>query len=150
MVRVGWRDWNNQVELIWLDYAGENIGELTLYMIGDRNLIRTLEREDQASTTYFGAAFRPYWETRLHDEQDARKLVVSVSQLVEYEGEGTLGIYLPNMDNQYDKVLDVTLANRSYPSTAVFDAQKIGKGTGIGIELNPSTLDTDPEDFPFF
>lgn len=164
-------DWNNQSSFVWLDYAGTNIGELNLLMLGDQipssaylgsddyAPVRTLAREDRASRSYFGVPFRPYWETKLVDEQDAQDLITIKKQLIEYEGYGPIKLYMPNEDNQYEEVITAGLAPRTYPSLAVFNAEKVSKGTGIGIEFLypddvPITLPDQPElnedDFPEF
>ena len=132
--------WNEQSDLIWLDFAPKNIGELTLYMLGDQtdsggSLRRTLAEESYESGCFFGQQFKAYWETRLTDEQDASRLVSSVKQLVEYRGSGCLRLYLPEEDNRYEQVLQTELDIRDYPATAIFNAQKVGKGTGIGVEF---------------
>lgn len=163
-------NWNNQSNFVWLDYAGTNIGELNLLMLGDQTypgeysdyggeILRTLAKEDRASRSYFGVPFRPYWETKLVDEQDAQDLITIKKQLLEYEGYGPVRIYLPNADNRYEPVISVGLAPRDYPSLAILNAEKVSKGTGIGIEFLypddvPITLppqpDLDESDFPEF
>jgi len=150
-------NWLEQEEVRWVDLAGQNPGDLRLQMLGDQiditgELRRVLVRESRRYTTYFGVPFVPYWETRLYDEQDSAKLVSSVKQLVEYEGEGCLRIYLPEEDNRYERVVEAILDYRDYPSTAVFNAQKVGKGTGIGIEFCdevPEILPVPAPEFPY-
>jgi len=152
--------WIEQTDLIWLDFAGKNLGELNLWMLGDElfddaSIQRAVGQESYASTSYFGNCMSPYWESKLFDEQDAQKLVTSVKQLIEYEGAGRLCILLPNEDNQYEQVVETELALRDYPSLAVFNAGKVGKGTGIAIclqldcALEPVPVDPEFPDYDY-
>jgi hypothetical protein len=139
--------WNEQSELIWLDFAPRNLGELTLYMLGEQLdetavVRRVLSEESYESECFFGEPFAGYWETKLADEQNATMLVTSMEQVVEYRGGGCLRLWLPDEDNIYEPVVQTLLAERDYPSTAVFNAQKVGKGTGIGIEFCAAECET--------
>lgn len=144
-------DWLSKGQLVWKDLAGRNLGDLSLYMLGDHflgdeyaddyyqeGLIRTIETESDESGVYFGRTFLPYWETKLIDEQDASFLITIVKQIIEYEGVGGLRVYLPDRDNQYRRVIEVGVAERDFPATLVLNAESVAKGTGIGIEFLPA------------
>lgn len=130
--------WLEQGELIWLDFAGKNLGELRLWMLADEEfdyvgVERAIGEESYRSGAYFGECMHPYWESKLFDEQDASKLVTSMKQLIEFQGQGRICVLLPNEDNQYEQVAEVEFEERDYPSLAVLNAEKVGKGTGIAI-----------------
>jgi hypothetical protein len=142
--------WLDQGELIWLDFAGKNLGELKLWMLNDEEfnyvgIQRAIGEESYRSQTYFGECMKPYWESKLFDEQDASRLVSIKKQLIEYQGEGRICVMLPNEDNQYELVANVDFEPRNYPSLAVLNAEKTSKGTGIAICLE---LDCALEDLP--
>jgi hypothetical protein len=158
-------NWNNQDSFIWRDFAGKNIGDLGLYMLGDRMIndtqsVRALEKENPASGHYFGRRFNGYWETSMQEEPSVGKLVTSEQQFVEYEGKGAITIHLPNIQSVYVPSLEVYLGERSNPSLATFNFQRTGKGAGIGIEFVsgdygdviplPPCQEVSDEDFPPF
>lgn len=97
-----------------------------------------IEKESQASTTYFGRAQTPLWIFPATEQEKGTGLVTTQELRATYVGAGTLGYQLKNNDGDFAHVGQADLPNMASPKTKTMNCTFTGKGVGLALEMGGS------------
>ena len=129
--------WGAQVKT-WSEFSPKEAAAVDTYFIGTRAGALNLEKEDSASTNYFGVAQNPYWQSYTDEEQlDSNKLYTAKAARVEFLGAGVVEFLIDN---------NVSLGQMNFPVNAVFDVgQMKTNATGRAVMVKIRIVSGDPE-----
>lgn len=129
--------WGAQVKT-WSEFSPKEASAVDTYFIGTRVGVLNLEKEDPASTNYFGVVQNPYWQSYTDEEQlDSNKLYTVKAARAEFLGAGVVEFLIDN---------NVSLGQMNFPVNAVFDVgQMKTNATGRAVMVKIRIVSGDPE-----
>ena len=130
-------EWEEE-EGSWDDASPPQGDDLDMWFVGQRsNGSWALGKRQQGLTCYFGISQTPYYQLPLLQQQTMDRLFTTQGVVLEYVGNGLLGLRQPNMDGDYvgTAAYDLPAAERD----RVAQLPYVHTGLGQGIQLDLGT-----------
>jgi hypothetical protein len=120
----------------WADYAPSQSETADLLLLGLDGATTVLHKEDSESEEFFGTAMtKPVWEMPFTDGEFADEVFTYKAATFSYTGEGTVSIYLPDINGDFRKIVQEVLAAKTKATPVTIPFLESGMGVGAQIEL---------------
>lgn len=122
--------WGDKDEM-WEDYKAKETGLPAYLFLSPTG--GQLAREDDASSSNFGSPMEPYWEFPLIQGVTLNQLITTKKIFIDYEGQGTVDIFLPDNDSEFVFRRTTTLPLAAAPRLKPTFCEYTGKGVGLRL-----------------
>lgn len=130
--------WDAQIAT-WQGFAPREVDVPDMVFLGQKvDTTYHLEKENQASITYFDRAQVPLWICPVTEQERDIGLITTQELRFTYVGAGTLGYQLRNNDGDLAHVDQAVLPVQATPKTKKMTGLYTGKGVGLAIEMGGS------------
>lgn len=124
----------------WGDLVPVEAEDADLVFLAQVGPSKALVKEDSASETMLGVAMQPTWEFPLAQHQYLNHLITTKMLNLHYEGQGTIQVWLPNIESVYSLAVTEQLQNVSTPTLVPIEGLWTGRGLGVRIVWSSGAL----------
>lgn len=136
--------WASQAGKTWADFATQQSESPDLVFLGNNDTEDLIAKEDYGSELVWGfPTTLPYWDFPVKDgAENILELDTVMQILYRYVGSGTVRIYLPDNNGQWDLITQQQLVSVPVPTTVQLPVLHTGLGVGLRVEYGSGQLQT--------